>query len=472
MTIATLGVDAYQLTTLLAHADLGRLDHRVSMSVFFRKLPPRRNFVVFCGLRQVMEHAAQMAFDDGDLEMLGAHPVIGPALSRQPGLLARLRELHGFEGEIDALSEGTLAFAGPASRTDGAPAEVLGARLRIYVPLLSIRTDMLRAKLLETPWLGFVNHLSMVASKAARVVTAAGGRPVLEFGARRTHPGAAADASYAAYVAGTAATSNLAAQRRYGVPATGTMDHFAIQASERVGASTLESEGEFFAAFQRTFPGAATLLVDTYDTERGIVNAVRATGGRLTGIRLDSNVTPELVRRARRLLDEHGAPEARIYGSDGLDEWRVRELASAGIDGFGVGENITCSPDAACGIGAVAKLTVNGFGKVTMKLARGTGKATLPGELQAYRFGDHDLVALASEPVPSGGAPLLSPVWRGRSPVGALPSVEDARSHVRAQIDALPPALRGLEVADPPRTLVASDGLLARIEKLTKEAGF
>ena len=119
------------------------------------------------------------------------------------------------------------------------------------------------------------------------------------------------------------------------------------------------------------------MLVDTYATEDGIRHAVEATGGKLTGVRLDSNVTPATVARARQLLDELGAQQAQIIVSDGLDEYRVAQLD--GADGYGVGENITCSPDAAVGIGAVAKLTVNGYGKLTMKLARGTGKATLAG---------------------------------------------------------------------------------------------
>ena len=152
--------------------------------------------------------------------------------------------------------------------------------------------------------------------------------------------------------------------------------------------------------------------------------------------------------------------------SDGLDEWRVAQLV--GADGYGVGENISCSSDAAVGIGAVAKLTVNSYGKLTMKLARGTGKATLPGELQVHRFGDHDLVALADERVASGGRKLLQPVWRGRAPVAPPPPAE-SRAYARAQIEALPPALRGLEVATP-WPLVASDGLVAKVEELMKES--
>jgi nicotinate phosphoribosyltransferase len=467
VSVDTLTVDAYQLTTLVAHADAGRLPAAVAMAFFFRRLPRNRNYVLFCGLRSILEHAAAMRLDDGDLEALLADPLLGPALRTRPTVVAALRALDGFEGEIDALPEGTPAFAGPALRSDGRPFLVGETRIGIYTPLLQVRTDLLRAKLIETPWLGRMNHMSMVASKASRVVEAARGKPVLEFGARRTHPAASVDASYAAYLAGCAATSNLAAMRRYGVPASGTMDHFFVQASEQIGEKWPASERHAFRLFFDVFPAASIMLVDTYDAEIGIRNAVAATDGKLSGVRLDSNVTPETVAQARRLLDELGAPHAKIIVSDGLDEFRVAALG--GADGYGVGENITCSPDAAVGVGAVAKLTVNGYGKLTMKLARGTGKATLPGELSVHRFGDHDLIALHGESVASGGQELLRPVWRGRAAI-PQPTLVESRHYARACVEALPAPLRQLEPAAAPWPLVASDGLVAKIEEIMREA--
>lgn len=467
MSLDTLTVDAYQLTTLVAHADAGRTTSPVAMAFFFRKMPRNRNYVLFCGLRSLVEHAAAMRFDDGDLEAMLADPMLGPALRARPALVAALRALDGFAGEIDALPEGTPAFAGPALRSDGKPFLVGETRIGIYTPLLQVRTDLLRAKLIETPWLGRINHMSMVASKAARVVEAARGKPVLEFGARRTHPSASVDASYAAYLAGCAATSNLAAMRRYGVPASGTMDHFFVQASEQVGEKWPASERHAFRLFYDVFPASSIMLVDTYDSEIGIRNAVAATDGKLTGIRLDSNVTPATVAQARRLLDELGAPQAKIFVSDALDEHRVAALD--GADGYGVGENITCSPDAAVGIGAVAKLTVNAYGKLTMKLARGTGKMTLPGQLAVHRFRDHDLIALAGESVASGGQELLRPVWRGRAAL-PQPTLAESRRYARGCVEALPAALRRLEPAETPWPLVASDGLVAKVTSLMAEA--
>jgi nicotinate phosphoribosyltransferase len=477
MTLPTLGIDAYQLTTLLTHADEERLDHEVTMSFFFRRMPKDRRFVLFSGLRRIVEHAAQMSLDPGEVAALESHGAIGPALRARGVVLERLRALRGFSGSIDAMPEGSVAFAGPASRTDGSALVIGGAPLSIYTPLLQVKTDLLRAKLIETPWLGYVNHMSMVASKAARVVLAAGDKSVMEFGQRRTHPAAALDATWAAWVAGVASTSNLAAFARWGITSTGTMDHFAIQAAERPGMSRVESERGFFEAYARTFAGLpTTMLVDTYDTERGIrlaVEAARKATGSLGAIRIDSNVSRESIARARKILDEAGAPQTKIFVSDGLDERKVAELREV-ADGFGVGENIVCSPDAATGVGAVAKLVVNGYGAVTMKVAKGTGKATLPCELQVWRFGDHDVVALASEPALGGARAMLAPVWRGDAPVtesDPRAALAAARTRAREEIALLPEELRRVDSGAASRKLVASDALVAQIEKLVADAG-
>lgn len=472
MSLAALGVDVYQLTTLAAHLALGRRNHDVAMAFFFRKMPRQRNFVVFAGLRQILAWCQDLSFDDADLEVVRRNASIGPLAERTPDLVDALAAIRGFSGEIEALPEGTLAFAGPGRTTSGELLEVGGVPLSLYTPLLQTHTAMTLCKLIETPWLSRINHMSMVASKAARVVLAAAGRPVLEFGQRRTHPDAAVDAAYAAYLAGCAATSNLAAEARYGVPAVGTMDHFAIQASERPDTAPSVTEREVFAAMIEMMPRDNTLLVDTYDTEAGLRAAAEVGGARLNAVRLDSNVTAASVRRAREILDAHGAPQARIVVSDGLDEWRVSELAAAGAGGFGVGENITCSPDAATGVGAVAKVVVNGYGKTTMKLSRGSGKATLPGWLQVHRAADHDLVSLHDEAGPAGTSPLLVPVWEGSRASSSLPDLASARRHVGQQIEELPAHLRGLATDHGnPWPLVASDRLVDLVRRLCKEAG-
>ena len=238
--------------------------------------------------------------------------------------------------------------------------------------------------------------MSMVASKAARVVSAADGKSVMEFGQRRTHPAAALDASWAAWVAGIQATSNVAAFARWGITTTGTMDHFAIQAAERPGRSRAETEREFFEAYARTFAGVpTTMLVDTYDTERGIRNAVEACPNGTSARSASTRTSRPSRSPARASCSPSSARRRRRSTSPTASTSIASPSCATLVDGFGVGENVVCSPDAAVGIGAVAKLVVNGYGATTMKVAHGTGKATLPGELQVWRFADHDLVALA-----------------------------------------------------------------------------
>lgn len=466
MTAAT-HLDLYQLTSLVTHAAAGRLNDPVVMSFFSRKMPedpvtgePRRGALIFAGLTRIVAWLSEARFDEQAIAGLLAHPMLGPALATQPALVAALRDWR-FTGQIRAPREGTPLFFGRAAH-GGAEVQVAGVRPSAGCPYLEVRTDLLTAKLIETPILSLLNHMVMVASKAAEVVAAAGDRPVLEFGTRRTHPIAAVDASVAAWLGGVAATSNVEAHLRWGVPTMGTMDHFAVQAWERPGVPRGETERAFFEAFFQMYPGHATLLVDTYDTfgaDTGIAAAVAATGGRLAGVRIDSGITAENLWRARRLLDALGAPHARIIASGGMDEHSIRALGDAPVDTFGVGERIVTSPDAPVGVGAVGKL-VEVAGRPTMKLSRGSGKATLPGALQVWRGADgRDLVGTADEHQP--GQPLLETVWDALGP-RPLPSLAEARSHAASCLAALPEARRR------PRqeAVNISAALLARIEAL------
>ena len=454
MTLGALGIDLYQITTLLAHADMGLLHPKtpeVGMRFFFRQLPKHRNYVVTAGLRSIIEFITAFHMTQENWLALQNHPLLKKVWLAPYGRYVQsiLQELQGFVGEMEALPEGTLAFAGPAFLQNGQPVCLEGQPFWAQTPLLQLRTDLVRAKLLETPLVSRLNFFSMVASKAARIVQAARfdgmHRPVFEFGQRRTHPEAAVDAAYAAYLAGCDATSNVAATQKYGIPSVGTMDHFSIQALEKQNVPTLQTEGAFFAKFCEIFPQAATLLVDTYETFAGIEDAVRSTHGKLTGVRLDSNVTPKTVKQAKQLLQQLGAAHTKVFVSDSLEEWRVQKLAKAGADGFGVGEHITCSPDAATGIGAVGKLVTSLFGKPSMKAAYGSNKTSIPGMIQAYRFSGYDFLTIADEPAPAGGMPLLQKIWRGKDRAKDFPSLESSRAYVQEQIELLPPALRNLE---------------------------
>ncbi|MEE2788160.1 MAG: nicotinate phosphoribosyltransferase [Myxococcota bacterium] len=447
-------LDLYQLTSLVPHWDAGMATTPVTMSFFARRLPrtvdgaPSRGYLLWVGLRRCLEWLADARFEEGRITTLLEHPMLGPALRTRPKLVDALRAWR-FRGLIDAPPEGTPLWAGRATDQDGQPIDVHGVRPSAQTPFLVVRTDLLTAKLIETPLLSIINHMTMVASKAARVVDAAGVRAILEFGSRRTHPQAAVDGAYAAYIAGCAGTSNVEAHHRYGIPVLGTMDHFAIQAWERDGIPRHDTEAEFFKAFHAAFPDASILLVDTYDAygpKTGIPAAVRATNGRLGGIRLDSLITPDNVRRARALLDDLGAAHARIVVSGGMDETAITALRDAPVDAFGVGERIVTSPDSPVGVGAVGKLC-EVDGRPTMKMSRGSGKATLPGRVQVFRHEGVDTVARHHEILP--GTPLLQPVWTENGPV-ALPEAAVVRAYARSAIQRLPESCRVARQVDVP----------------------
>ena len=232
-------IDLSQLSSLVPHFDAGLADTPVAMSFFSRRLPlspherkPVRGFLLWVGLRKALQHLEQARFDGARIDTLLAHPMVGPALRDRPELVERLRAWR-FRGHVVSPPEGTPLLAGSAVHLDGTPVEFNGIRPSAQCPYLVAETDLLSAKLIETPLLSIINHMTMVASKAARVVLAAGDRGVLEFGQRRTHPDAAVDAAYAAWIAGCVGSSNVEANHRWGVPVAGTMDHFAIQAWER-----------------------------------------------------------------------------------------------------------------------------------------------------------------------------------------------------------------------------------------------
>lgn len=226
--ISALHVDLYQLTSLVPHWDAGLARRPVGMSFFSRRLPraddgtPLRGFLLWVGLRRALQWLEQARFDPAQLDALVREPMLGAALRQRPELLDALRTWR-FRGSVWAPPEGTPLWAGPALGPDGQPVDVAGVRPAAQCPYLQIETDLLSAKLIETPLLSIINHMTMVASKAAQVVLAAQGRRVLEFGQRRTHPEAAVDAAYAAWIAGVAATSNVEAWARWGVPVAGTM---------------------------------------------------------------------------------------------------------------------------------------------------------------------------------------------------------------------------------------------------------
>jgi len=458
MNTEALMVDLYQIATLFAHEkiDPARMNQRVQMSFFSRKVPPNRNYIMFVGLRSILEHMKQ--FNHHTISQivweLSKHPMIGPVLSKHADIFSRLR----FDDfNLMSMREGTLVFAAPGFRENGDPFIINDKHVNVYEPYMQAETSFILSKLIETPWLSYINYESMVASKAARVVSAAKGKPVLEFGQRRTHPKAAIDASYAAYVAGCAGTSNVAAFVKYGIPAVGTMDHFAVMASERGDKN--DAEISFFNGFAQVFPNDATLLIDTYNSEQGIKNAIQATKGKLKAIRIDSNVSRSTIALAKKILDSNNCSHVKIFVSDGLNEEKVQQLADY-ADGFGVGENRTCSADSATGVGAVGKLTVNGYGNKTIKISQGSGKMTLPGPVQVFRTRERDVIGLLGEHF--DGEELLAFTDN-------LPTLEETREFANKQISALSSDFKNINGNPCVRKIVVSDKFAELTLRLVNE---
>jgi nicotinate phosphoribosyltransferase len=428
-TSQALKTDLYQLTMAAAYAQRGIADQRVTCEAFLRRLPPRRGFLVMAGTARLVAYLHELRFTDDDLAFLRTVPQLTLAMERGLGeRLARFR----FGADVWAAPEGAVVFADE--------------------PLVRVTGTLFEAQLVETYLLSILNHAVKVASKAARVVLAAGPASVVEFGSRRTHDEAAVDAAHAAWIAGVAATANVEAGRRHGIPLVGTAAHMMTMAHARTGVDTSITEREAFETFVQAFPHEPILLVDTYDTPTGIDNAILAAGEKLGGVRLDSGDLLALSRIARQKLDAAGLTRARVLASSGLDEHAIAALVAAGapIDAYGVGENITEPVDAPI-TGVVYKMVANHTtGTLVAKKSSG-GKATRAGVKQAYRLADHDWVGLADEPAPEGRA-LLVPVMRAGEPL-VLSTAAESRARAKAEIAGLPAALRTIsphpETPDP-----------------------
>ena len=423
--------DLYELTMLQAYRAGGMNDTAV-FEMFVRALPPGRNFLLAAGLEQVVEYLLALRFSDDDLDWLNSTGRFDAAF------LDSLREFR-FTGDLDAMPEGTVAFADE--------------------PLLRVTAPLREAQLIESRVLNLVHLQTLVASKAARCVLAAAGRPLIDFGLRRAH-GAEAGllSARASYLAGFAGTATVAAARRFGVPVFGTMAHSFVQAHD--------DEAEAFAGFARAQPDNATLLIDTYDTAAGARKAVSlaASGVPVQGVRIDSGDLGAHARKVRRILDDGGLTQARIFASGNLDEDRLHALVSGGapIDAFGVGTRMNVSADAPF-LDCAYKM-VEYAGRARRK--RSEGKATWPGRKQVFRSFDAsgtmagDLLGLDGDDAP--GSRLLKPVLRGGRRVGPAPALESLRERARAQMAMLPGPLRGLDGAAPyPVTVSASLRALA-----------
>jgi nicotinate phosphoribosyltransferase len=418
----------------------GMADAQATFELFVRRLPPHRAYLVFAGLEQAIGDLMNLSFSAEQIEGISRFPAFAHVDSAFWSMLRSIR----FTGDVWAVPEGTVVFPGET--------------------LLRVTAALPQAQWVETYLLTALSYPTLVASKAARVVHAARGRALYDFGSRRGHgPQAGLLAARSAYLAGFDGTSHVEAARLLGIPAVGTMAHSWVQA--------FDTEEKAFAAFARTFPGATTILVDTYDTLDGVVKAA-AIDPPVQAIRLDSGDFVSLSRQARKILDERGRPMVKILASGDLDEHIISELvsSSAPIDGFGVGTELITSRDAPA-LSMVYKLVeVDGHGKYKLS----PGKKNYPMAKQVFRqFAADgrfqcDLVTRSNEK--AEGEPLLVPVLTRGQLVRPLPSLESIRGRCRSQISALPDQLKPLD-AVPNYPVVYSDLLEADARELMGHSG-
>lgn len=410
--------DLYQLTMAQAYWWNDRTAE-ATFSLYFRNLPPDRGYLVFAGLGDALEYLETFQLTGEDIAHLRSLDLF------DKNFLSYLADMR-FTGSVRAMAEGSIFFAGE--------------------PVLEVTAPVIEAQITETFLVNQVHLQTLLATKAARVVHAAREKTVVDFAARRTHGADAADAfARASYMAGFAGTSNVLAGGRYGIPTYGTMGHSFV--------TTFDDEGEAFRAYGNAFPDTSTFLVDTYDSLEGTRRAIevakemRERGHWLRSIRLDSGDLANLSAEARVLLDEAGLGEVRILASGGLDEFKVNELFMAGapIDGFGVGTKVGVSSDTPWG-DIVYKLVEYG-GNPVLKLS--TGKETLPGRKQVYRYADEDgsyardVITIANS-LDHIGAALLAEVMRHGERRAVNPTVHELREHFARELARLPGRYKGL----------------------------
>jgi nicotinate phosphoribosyltransferase len=419
---------------------------RSTFELFVRNLPAGRAFLVAAGLEQALDLLESLRFTADEIRYLRTVPALAAA---PDAFFDDLLPSFRFTGDVWAVAEGEAVFP--------------------HEPLLRVTAPALEAQLVETALLATTTFQTSIASKAARIVAAAEGRSVIEFGSRRAHGlDAALHAARAAYVAGCAATSNVEAGYRYGIPASGTMAHSWVM--------SFAHEIDAMRAYLALFGERTTVLIDTYDTVAAAHAIVRA-GLRPGSVRLDSGDLVALSREVRRVLNEGGLVETRIIVSGDLDEHRIAQLLAdaAPIDAFGVGTALSTSNDAPA-LGGVYKLVeIERDDAMAPVLKLSAGKRTLPGSKQVWRLSQNartagDVLALASEPSP-GGRPLLSQVMSGGQRLHPSPGIEEVRRHAAAAVRELPDGLRRLQDWDvyPVRPSEALQALASRAEAVRRD---
>ncbi len=430
--------DLYELTMAAGYLQTG-FDGAATFELFARHLPPKRNYLVAAGLEQAIEFLENVRFASEDINYLRRNNMfrhVGPDFF---DYLARFR----FSGDVWAIPEGTLVFAGE--------------------PLLRLTAPIIQGQILETYLLATLTYQTMVASKAARIVTAAKGRRIVDFGARRAHGSEASlFAARAAVIGGCQGTSNVLAGRRFGINTYGTQAHSWVMAHA--------DEGDSFRNFLNVFPNEAVLLLDTYDV-RQATKKIIGMGRKPAGVRLDSGDLIKDSRWVRRELDRAGWNDVKVFASGDLDEYKIASLLAKGaaIDAFGVGTALA-SPGDAPHLSMIYKLVEverDGKTREAAKLTR--AKATYPGRKQVFRHSSpagkftEDRIALENEP--ENGQPLLIEIMRGGRRIAPPEPLSALRDRCMAGLARLPE--RYLPIARAANYPVRySKGLKASLEKV------
>jgi nicotinate phosphoribosyltransferase len=439
-----LNTDLYQLTMAAGYFEAGKAQDRATFELSMRRLPHNRNFILAAGLAQAVDYLLNFRITAEEIAYLRKIPQFKYASGEFFDMLAGLR----FTGDVFAIPEGTPVFAGE--------------------PFLTVRAPIIEAQIPETYLLAMLGFQSSIATKAARVVKAALGRDVVEFGTRRAQsPEAGVLAARAAYIGGCVGSSNAEAGLRYKVHVFGTAAHSWVM--------SFPTERAAFEQLQKLLGERTTYLIDTYDTIEGAKLAA-SLGRPLWGVRLDSGNLIQLAPAVRKILDAAGLTEAKIMATGDLNEFKIHELvaARAPIDVFGVGTDLATSSDAPS-LGVIYKMVemeTAGEHRYTAKLS--LEKHTLPGAKQIFRFADHDVLGRSTECIAcgSGGIEALQrPVILGGKLVEPLPSTAEVRRYAAECLARLPAPCHSLFQAKDAWRVDLSHELLELTEHVRKEHG-
>ncbi|MGI6530584.1 MAG: nicotinate phosphoribosyltransferase [Clostridia bacterium] len=447
----TMLMDFYELTMANGYMESGLEGISACFDMSIRRIPDGGGFAIMAGLEQVIENLKELRFKEKDIEFLRSKNLFSDKF------LEYLRNFK-FSCDVWAVPEGTPVF----------PNE----------PIVKVVGPIVEAQLLETLVLVLINHQSLIATKSNRIVRAAQGRAVMEFGSRRAHGAdSAIYGARAAYIAGCVGTSCVLSSKMFGIPALGTMAHSWVQ--------LFDTELDAFLAYARAFPSSCTLLVDTYDVLRsGIPNAIKAfeqevvpRGFRPYAVRIDSGDIVQLSKKAREMLDEAGFEDCKIVASNSLDEYSIQEMLSKGacVDQFGVGERlITSASDSVFG-GVYKLVAIKRDGEIIpkIKISETTGKINIPGVKELHRLYDNhtneavaDIISLRGEEIDVtkpyeaydvyekdkkvvlknfSTKKLLTPIFEKGKCVYDSPNIEEIKSYCRQQVDTLSNTIKSLK---------------------------